>query len=94
LCARRRPGTGWAPSAESWSWRIWPAICAAILAAGAPTGGELDALEARAETAGRDPGRLRRQPLNRQGGAGPGRPDATFRRQCRTAGEGCSAAGA
>jgi hypothetical protein len=37
--------------------RIWPAICAAILAVGAPIGGELDAFEARAETAGRDPER-------------------------------------
>jgi hypothetical protein len=27
-------------------------------------------------------------------GAGPGRPEATFRRQCRAAGDGCSAAGA
>ena len=33
-----------------------------------PIGGELDALEARAETAARDPGRLRRQPQIRQGG--------------------------
>jgi hypothetical protein len=42
------------------------------LAVGAPVGGELDALEARAETAGRDPGRLHRQPQNRKGSAGPG----------------------
>ena len=40
---------------ESCSWRIWPAIYAAVLAVGALIGGELDALEARAETAARDP---------------------------------------
>ena len=51
---------------ESCSWRIWPAIYAAVLAVGAPIGGELDALEARADTAGRDPGRLHRQPQNLQ----------------------------
>ena len=77
MCIRRRPRTAWAPSAESCSWRTWPAICAVVLAVGSPIGGELDALEARAETAGRDPGRLHRQPQNRQGGAkGPGVPAA------------------
>jgi hypothetical protein len=90
LCVRRRPRTAWAPSGGSRSWRIWPAVYAATLAAGAPVGDELDALEARVETAARDPERPRRQPQNRQGGAGPGRPEATFRRQCRSAGDGCS----
>jgi hypothetical protein len=30
------------------------------------------------------------QPQNRQGGAGPGCPEATFRRQCSSASDGCS----
>jgi len=78
LCVRRRPRTAWAPSAESRSWRIWPAICAAILAAEVPIGGELDALEARAETAARDPDVFAVSRRTGKDAAGPGCPEATF----------------
>jgi hypothetical protein len=93
LCVRRRPRTVWAPSAENRSWRTWPAICAAIAAAEVPIGGELDALEATAETAARNPDVFTVSRSTGKGGAGPGRPVATFRRQCRSAADGCSCSG-
>lgn len=67
--------------------------CAASAGARCPPAGVWrDSVRSRPRTswAPSRPERPRRQRPDRQGGAGPRRPEATFRRQRRSAGDGCS----
>jgi hypothetical protein len=94
LCVRRRPRTAWRPRRKAVpgesgrqyappSWRQKSLSAASSMS-----------LRRGRKLRDATPGRLRRRPQNPASRRWARTPDATFRRQCRAAGDGCSAAGA